>query len=216
MINFEQVKSRVSIEDSARLLGLELKYVSDTQYRGPCPRCKAGGDRALVITHTRGLFYCFAGRLGGDQIALAAHVKNISVKDAAEFLNQEPTQNEPCTLQPLTYLDTSHESLAALGVTAQSCQHFGAGYAPKGIMRGRLAIPIHDLTGKLVAYCGRAVDEEQTPRLLFPRGFDATNYVFNLHRQTGEVMLVHDPLDVLRAYEHGVENVASFLRGEGA
>ena len=52
------------------------------------------------------------------------------------------------------------------GLTEETCQAFGAGYAPKGIMRGRLAIPIHDWGGALVAYCGRAVEDESPTLIL--------------------------------------------------
>jgi hypothetical protein len=51
-------------------------------------------------------------------------------------------------------------------VSPKTAAHFGAGFAPKGIMRGRFAIPVHVSTGILLAYCGRAVKDE-SPVLLF-------------------------------------------------
>ena len=75
-----------------------------------------------------------------------------------------------------------------------TAEAFGAGYAPKGIMRGRLAIPIHDRDGKLLAYCGRTVKDE-SPTLTFPNGFDPAAVIFNAHRiGGGELTLVRDPL----------------------
>jgi DNA primase len=88
---------------------------------------------------------------------------------------------------------------------------FGAGYAPKGILRGRLAIPIHDREGTLLAYCGRTVKNE-SPTLTFPNGFDPHSVIFGAHKvQAGELYLVRDPLQILTAYEAGVENVVAFL-----
>ena len=98
-----------------------------------------------------------------------------------------------------------------LGVEASTFEAFGAGYAPKGILRGRLAIPIHSREGVLLAYCGRTVKNE-SPMLLFPSGFDPHSTIFNAHRVTeGELYLVRDPLDVLKASESGIENVICLL-----
>lgn len=114
-------------------------------------------------------------------------------------------------LQPLSYLQPEHQSVQALGIEKETAEAFGAGYAPKGIMRGRLAIPIHSRQGELVAYCGRAVKNE-SPTLQYPNGFKPEDYIFNAHHAgAGELYLVRDPLDVLLAYQNGIENVVSFL-----
>ncbi len=87
---------------------------------------------------------------------------------------------------------------------------FFLGLAP-GIMRGRLAIPIHSREGMLLAYCGRTVKNE-SPTLIFPNGFRPADVIYNGDRvQPGELYLVRDPLQVLMAYESGIENVVSFL-----
>ena len=120
-------------------------------------------------------------------------------------------QEQKAGFNPLTYLEASHESLAGLDVAASTFEAFGAGYAPKGILRGRLAIPIHSRDGVLLAYCGRTVRNE-SPTLLFPSGFDPHSTIFNAHRVAeGELYLVRDPLDALKAFENGIENVVSFL-----
>jgi len=108
-------------------------------------------------------------------------------------------------------LEAQHEAVQALGVAPETCEHFGAGFAPKGILRGRMAIPIHSKDGLLLAYCGRTVKAE-SPTLTFPNGFQPADVIFNAHRATeGELYLVRDPLQVLTAYESGIENVVSFL-----
>jgi hypothetical protein len=40
-----------------------------------CPACKSD-SRGIVITPAKNLFYCFSAKEGGDQIALAAHVRD--------------------------------------------------------------------------------------------------------------------------------------------
>jgi hypothetical protein len=79
-IDFGELKQRVSIERAAGLLGIKLTK-NGPQLRGPCPLCKAGGDRAFVITPAKGLYYCFgACGKGGDAITMAAnHAHSVAI-----------------------------------------------------------------------------------------------------------------------------------------
>lgn len=236
-VDFAALKQRVAIEEALPLLGLEMKQ-GNGQWRGPCPVCRSGGERALVVTPAKSAFYCFGGRSGGDVIALVAHIRGCSMKDAASQLHtmvgkgrgeagdggnrsgtvpEERAKGDARSLQPLTYLQGDHEAVASLGVTADTCEAFGAGYAPKGIMRGRLAIPVHDRCGTLIAYCGQALAGE-SPGLTFPKGFRPSDVIFNAHRvadeqeESGsELILARDPLEVMIAWQNGVANAVSFL-----
>jgi DNA primase len=229
-IDFQQLKHEIKIEDAMPLLGLQFSQFSD-QMRMPCPACKSGGDRALVITKSKRAFYCFAKGEGGDVIGLIAHVNGISMKDAANVLaesfnkKQKPKlaapvetvpsnsspKKEKAGLNPLTYLQPEHPLVQALGISPETAKAFGAGYAPKGIMRGRFAMPIHDATGVLVAYCGQAVSGE-SPALIFPNGFQPSEFIFNAYSvHAGPLALVLGPLQVLKAFEAGIENVVAFL-----
>jgi DNA primase len=239
-IDFAALKERILIEDAIPKLDLVLKE-RNSQWRGPCPICQSGGDRALVITPAKQAFYCFGARTGGDVIALAAHIRDCGMKEAAEFLagnSTVPSRNGTSSskanrnssgtvpeerkkeaarsLQPLTYLQPAHAAVQALGLDEATCEAFGAGYAPKGIMRGRLAIPIHDWDGQLLAYCGRAVNGE-SPTLIFPNGFMPEEHIFNAHRigagqeQGSEFFLVREPLEVLKASKNGIDNIVALL-----
>jgi DNA primase len=228
-INFAELKANTQIEQVFPMLDLVLKQRGD-QWRGQCPVCD-GSDRSFVVTKTKEAWYCFGCRKGGDVIAMVAHVRDLSMKDAAHAIADgtvtvtgNSSRNSSTTvppsaegketekLQPLAYLQPAHEAVQKFGLSEETCTHFGAGYAPRGILRGRLAIPIHDLSGELVAYCGRAVNEKQKPLLTFPKSFDPSLYVFNLHRvEGGELYCTNDPLDVLLAFENGVENAIAFL-----
>ncbi|MDP2367254.1 CHC2 zinc finger domain-containing protein [Rhodoferax sp.] len=229
-VDFAELKTRVPIEDVLTWLGIETKKASNGQLRGCCPIHGGNSPREFVVTPSKGLYFCFAGCGGGDIIKLVANHRKIGTKEAgaeiaAHFGKGTVTaagnstvpgkgtvpQNEKAGFNPLTYLEATHEAVQALGVSAGTCGHFGAGYAPKGILRGRMAIPIHDKAGLLLAYCGRTVKGE-SPTLTFPNGFQAADVIFNAHRVTqGELYLVRDPLQVLTAYESGIENVVSFL-----
>lgn len=224
-VDFAELKARLPIADAIPLLGLEMKERGG-QWRGSCPACGKGGPRALAITPAKGAFYCFGGKTGGDVIALAAHIRDCPAKEAALFLAGEGTGSPvPVTvpnhnrkgneaspvLKPLAYLEPAHPKVLALGLTAATCRAYGAGYAPKGILRGRLAIPIHDPGGTLVAYCGRAVGGEE-PRLIFPKDFAPEGHLFNADRVgDGELAVLRDPLDALLAIQAGLECTVSLL-----
>jgi DNA primase (bacterial type) len=229
-VDFAELKTRVPIEDALKWLGVELKASPNGQLRGCCPIHSGTNPREFVVTPSKGLYFCFAGCGGGDVIKLVANYRKTGTKEAAAELadhfgngtvtargnstvpgNRTVPQNEKAGFNPLTYLEAAHEAVQALGVSANTCAVFGAGYAPKGIMRGRMAIPIHSKEGTLMAYCGRTVKRE-SPTLTFPNGFQPADHIFNAHKVAeGELYLVRDPLQVLTAFESGIENVVSFL-----
>ena len=229
-VDFAELKARVPIQDALKWLGIELKVSPNGQLRGCCPIHDGGNPREFVVTPSKGLYFCFAGCGGGDIIKLVASYRKIGSKEAAAEIATHlgkgtvaaagnstvpgkgtVPQNEKAGFNPLTYLEATHEAVQALGVSADTCSHFGAGYAPKGILRGRMALPIHSKEGLLLAYCGRTVKGE-SPTLTFPTGYQPADVIFNAHRVVeGELYLVRDPLQVLTAHESGIENVVSFL-----
>ena len=213
-IDFQELKSRLSIADL--LAPLELKLVrKGEQFRGPCPACKSGGDRALVVTPAKGAFYCFGAKQGGDLIGLAAHVLAVDMKAAANWIAARLASPAPQaavmpkrpeepvkSLQPLAYLDPAHEAVAAAGIDAETAGEWGIGYAPKGTMRGRVLFPIRDRAGTLQAYCGLG----ENPRWLLPSNFDPAAAIFAADKiAEGELRIATDPLDVLSAFANGVQ-----------
>lgn len=84
-VDFAALKAAVTIDQVADMLSLTTKQ-EGSQLRTACPACKSGGDRAIVLTPAKGLFYCFSAKKGGDCIALAAHVMSVGNNDAANFL----------------------------------------------------------------------------------------------------------------------------------
>lgn len=229
-VDFAALKQRVSIEQTAVLLGLNTKPTG-SQLRAACPRCKEGGDRAIVITPDKGLFYCFPGKKGGDAIELVCHVKGLSQKDAALLMSGEnvqgtssvqnssvPVPQVPAGKKPgfdpgayAARLDSSHTSLAPLGISADTLKDWKAGYSNSGTNRGRLAIALHDREGSIIGFGGRALGDEQ-PKLIIPNGIDPKEIIFGGERvEQGVLYLVRDVLDVLRASDSGVTNVVCFL-----
>lgn len=93
-------------------------------------------------------------------------------------------------LRPLTFtltLDPAHPYLGERGLTDAQVERFGLGFASRGVMAGRIAIPIHDETGQLVAYAGRWPGEapDGEAKYLFPPAFPKSQVLFNLNRAIG-------------------------------
>jgi len=178
-VDFAEVKARVSIERAIQMLGLDMKANGD-QMRGRCPVCtqpSAADDRSLVVTPSKGVFYCFKAKKGGDQLLLAAHVRNESIRDAVQFLSgtvpekmeKVADKEQGHTFNPHEYaekLDRKHELVALLGFTEADCERYQMGVSRKGVHAGRFCIPIRERDGKIVAFF--SITELKLPKVWRP------------------------------------------------
>src|SRR5438067_1607220 len=86
-VDFAEVKEATTAEDVAKFLNLNPAKSGD-KWRCLCPICHAGGDRALVITPSKRVYFCFGGcKKGGDFLTLVSKARNISTRDAALALS---------------------------------------------------------------------------------------------------------------------------------
>jgi len=114
-----------------------------------------------------------------------------------------------------------HPYLASRGFTQETIAHFGVGYhAGRGIMAGRVVIPIHNEQGELVAYAGRWPGDDGWPegeeKYKLPPGFHKSLVVFNLHRArqiTADrgLIVVEGFFDVMRLWQAGVRNAVALM-----
>jgi hypothetical protein len=191
-----------------------------------------------------GAFNCFKCPAGGDQIELVSMMRGNVRKDpkgsfaAAKELHErflakggngggeardrsdaspQPQRERKSGFDPEAYakgLDPAHEALAPLGLAAGTLREWKAGYASTGINRGRLALPITVADGTIIGFVGRTLKDE-TPTLTAPNGLVLAEHIFGVdHVGEGQLILVRDPLAVLRAAEAGHANVVSFLTEE--
>ncbi len=170
-VDFQALKREVSIERVCAWLGIELKKSGD-QLRGCCPLCGGDNPRSFVVTPAKDLWYAFCAgcQCGGDQLELVARVRKVAVRDAAlEVQKHFATQPAVSTLDPLDYLEAAHAAVASLGFDEEIARALGIGFAPKGIMRGRVCIPLRKDDGTLVAYVG--VNLAVDPPLKLPSRF---------------------------------------------
>ncbi|MFO1152038.1 MAG: CHC2 zinc finger domain-containing protein [Rhodospirillales bacterium] len=90
---------------------------------------------------------------------------------------------------PLTFalkLDPAHPYLVERGLGPEIVEAFGLGYSNRGMMKGRICIPIHNETGELVAYAGRWAGDEGWPegedKYRLPPNFRKSHVLYNLNR----------------------------------
>jgi DNA primase len=160
-LNFEEIKAANPIGEVVERLGLNMNK-SGASLRGKCPVCESGGDRNLVVTPEKNVYFCFSDGKGGDQLQLISHVRGCSVKEAAQWLQGAPTAKEKAPkgeqpsegFKPLEYLQYDHEAVVALGFEPGDAQRLGIGYAARGILRGKVAVPVRLANGQLAGYVG--------------------------------------------------------------
>jgi DNA primase len=166
-MDFRDLRDRFTIEQVAKDLGLTPKP-EGRQFRASCPKCKPDDPRAIVITPSTGgrpdLFYCFTSAEGGDVLNFVAHIRSLTIKQAAQFLSQEPESAPQLAhgMEALSHLDYEHSKVQDLGFTPEVAKKLGIGFAKKGVMRNYVAVPIRFPDGTLIGYIG--VTDAKVPK----------------------------------------------------
>ena len=133
---------------------------------------------------------------------------------------EEPEQDEEKAADevnpPLGFslrVDPEHEYGESRGISSSAFVYLEAGYClSKGLFVGKFVFPLHNDQGALVGFCGRAVEDEDKPKYLFPKGLQKRYLLFNFHRevheQVDEVILVEGFFGLARVKELGFPCVA--------
>jgi DNA primase len=247
-VSFAEVKRAVPMESVlAHYELLTALTHKGRNLAGPCPFCKGKSQRQFQVNLEKNAWYCFGCKAGGNVLDFVARREGLDVRGAALALSRwfelrlaegapaapppslpagapEVPEEASCRENPpLTFtlktLDAGHPNLANLGLGAPTLSLFGAGYCTKGLLKGRLAIPVHNADGDLVAYAGLAVQEDEAPRYLFPPNFHPALEVMNLNRlaelagEDGPLYLVPEIEGVLRLAEADVTSVLGLFDG---
>jgi DNA primase len=196
--------------------------------------CKTGGN---VLDFTAMMEF---GNKESSSIRRAA----LKLKDwfLPETVKEEPSNEEPDTEEssgpeeipdtaedpkervnkPLKFelknLDPHHKWFESRGISQETVQYFGLGLQKKGkTIPNRIAIPIHDHLGQLVAYCGRAVHKGQVKeegKYKLPANFFKSKVAYNLHRQPKEIkvlILVESFISVWKLHQMGFPGTVALM-----
>lgn len=128
--------------------------------------------------------------------------------------------NNTCSVQPIQIAD-SCPYFESRGFLKSTLKHFGVGDCiTKCELKNRAIVPVHDIDKNVVGYIGRAIKPYITPKFLFSKGFNKTNYLYNHHRalesiiKTSCLFIVEGQGDVWKLYEAGVNNCVSIFGKE--
>jgi DNA primase len=222
-IDFKELRSQLDFAEVLRHYGVEVKADGD-QHHGFCPLPSHKGKRnspSFSANLKKGIWQCFgcggkgnildfavlmeAGNpeIGADLRRVAATLReklggsSTPVKKAAidaDGATENAIVNASLDFE-LKALDAVHPYLPGRGFTPETIARFGLGYCSKGLLAGRIAIPLHDDEGRLIGYAGRLVDNgrisEENPKYKFPgrrvrKGniyeFRKSHVVYNIHR----------------------------------
>jgi DNA primase len=139
-------------------------------------------------------------------------------RPTAKKEEEDPESNEPLSVKLDLKPDHPH-LMEERKLKLETTKHFAVGYCSRGIMRGTIAIPIHDQEGELVAYAGRRLkpsDIREFGKYKLPKGFRKELVLYNLHRAKEHqaekgLILVEGFFTVLKLYEAGFPNVVAAM-----
>jgi len=104
------------------------------------------------------------------------------------------------------------------GLTPETIIDFGIGFCSKGMMADRIAIPIHNVKGEVVAYAGRFIGAppEGAPKYKLPPGFRKSQELFNIDRAIKEsadmpLVIVEGFFDAMKLHQHGCRKVVALM-----
>src|SRR6476660_3198201 len=171
---------------------------------------------ALIEMHTRAAELYQAGLRGPQGAEARAYLARRGV--SAEIIDAFQLGYSDPAGQALTHRLTeerfSPEQLEASGIVRR--RNEGTGFYDA--FRGRLMFPIHNESGKVIAFGGRAMRDDDQPKYLnSPETpiYKKTSVLYNLHRareavrRSGRVVLVEGYMDVIGVYAAGVKEVVA-------
>lgn len=126
-------------------------------------------------------------------------------------------ENKPLNFA-LEHLVATDRYIVERGLNSETVATFGIGFCPKGLMACRIAIPIHNAAGALVAYAGRYPGKppEGTAKYKFPKGFRKSLEVFNYHRaaaadSAAPLIVVEGFFDCMNIWQAGYQRVVAIM-----
>ncbi len=168
------------------------------------PIHQGSNPRQFSVNLEDNMFNCFGDcKSGGNVLDSVAKMEKVSTREAVllfkewfsiegkrpeqgqkavvrtEKLVRKEKQARPGAVNPplkfeLKSLTPEHRFFQERGILPATVKHFGLGFCSRGLTKDRIAIPIHNEKGQLVAHCGRAMTEEQIEqegKYKMPAGF---------------------------------------------
>lgn len=239
-VSMEQVLRRYGLMETLRRSGESLT--------GVCPLHHGHNPTQFRVSLGRNCWICFGDcHSGGSIVDFVARMEGTGIRDAGMLLQDwfgvnpdsvsgaKPSQSilpdkrgreaepPPGLFNPplrfaLGPLEGIHPYLWGRGLSVETIATFGVGCCAHGTLRGWIAIPIHDIAGRLVAYAGRwpGGPVDGMPKYRLPRGFRKSLELFNQHRAKAEsraepLVVVEGFFGCMRVWQAGHRRVVSLM-----
>lgn len=223
-LDIEKMKREITMGDILNCYGIKLIQTSQNRLAGSCPIHHGDNQNAFHVDLEKNLFHCFTHCGGGSIFDFVMKKENLTFYKSAlkiwntfYFKHQQQHQNQYQynTHDPQNQnlkLQYNHPYLFQRGIDENIARYFQIGYCQTGIMKNRIAIPIIDTDKKRIAYCGRAIDKDTSPKYLFPRHFNKSKYLFNIQNiipsSPKPLFIVEGFFDCIHIVKHGFDAVA--------
>lgn len=185
---------------------------------------------ALMLVRTFNLDTSGNGRRDIPNTARLSQTRHVTSNRQQSEPAEEPSRPDAIVNAPLDFVlkvDPAHPYLASRGFTQETIDHFELGFCSRGLLKDRVAIPLHDEKGQLVGYAGRTVDDrlvdDHHPKYLFPgsRERDGKHYEFhksellyNFHRVgrvVNDLIVVEGFASTWWLHQHGFPDVVATM-----
>jgi len=228
-MTIKEIKARLSMEDLINYYGIKGLRKSNNRLSGACPIHKGDNPNAFHLSLDKNLWNCFTRNHGGDVISFIMQYENVDFKRALEIAENilriygkrekknlaksEVNKSNP-HLKFKLKLEPEHRYLEQRGLKEDTIRYFEIGFCKEGYFKNRIVIPIYDEQARLVAYAGRSINDEM-PKYKFPKGFNKSLVVFNLHRvknlRTKNIIVVEGFFDCFKVWQAGFKNVVALM-----
>jgi DNA primase len=229
-IDFKELRSRLKFVDVLEHYNVKVTVKGDRATGFcPLPTHQGKRNSpSFSVNIPRRIWQCFGCHAKGNVLDFACRMEGFDPNDAKQFRqaatniievfligDDRPNEGERPAANPakpsnvvvnapidfeLRTLDPDHPYLKDRGFTDATIRHFGLGYCNRGMLKGRVAIPLHDPQGRLVGYAGRITRDEliseKCPKYLVPGTrerdgktleFRKSLLLYNAHRIEGPV-----------------------------
>lgn len=241
-VDYKELKKRVTIKEILDHYGLlsGMRQKKD-ELIGSCPFHKESKP-SFHVSLIKNAFQCFGCKAKGNILDFVQQKESVELREAGVLIHQwfgigqepiaapeakkevkepELAKGEEIINPPLKFalkVDPDHPYLKERGLAKETIEHFGLGYCSKGLMKERIAIPVHNDKGELVAYAGRWPGDPpgEEGKYKLPPGFQKHLVLFNLNRAVNEtsekkIVVVEGFFDCFRVWQAGYKNVVALM-----
>lgn len=162
----------------------------------------------IIVTPSKNLFFPTKGGKGGNILHFYADHANLSIYDAAVFLQKTFLTKEKEKKELPEYELFYHPILEENGIPETLALDYQVGYVKKGVMNGLISFKVVN-NGEYVGCFGKKTNEEG---FFCPAGFKSGDYLWNLDRADPPyVFLADNPFSALRAIARGFPNIVGMF-----